>query len=104
MTPSTVLLAVLPLTTLSFAAPHPSQNPARQFETAITFIGAGPGPPSYTQLFPTDDALHTISKFPTLPSPQNPRVSKRILRTTDSQCKRLNNHMFPLRSIFHTRI
>ena len=64
-----VLLALLHLTALNLAAPNPSHKSARQFEAAIFFIGAGPNPPSYLQLFPTDDTLHTISEFSNLSMP-----------------------------------
>lgn len=69
MTRFSMLLALFHLTTINLAAPNPSRSSARQFEAAITFIGAGPDPPSYFQLFPTDASLQTISKFPNLSMP-----------------------------------
>ena len=59
----TISFALLGFITASHAAPHSAHAEPRQFEAGITFIGAGPDPPSYFQAFPTDDTLHTISKL-----------------------------------------
>ncbi|KAF6239179.1 hypothetical protein HO173_002440 [Letharia columbiana] len=57
----TISFAFLCFITSSHAAPHSAHAKPRQFEAGITFIGAGPDPPSYFQAFPTDDTLHTIN-------------------------------------------
>lgn len=53
--------ALLTLASLAYAAPG-SAIKAREFEAGITFIGAGPNPPTYSQSFPTDDNVYPISK------------------------------------------
>lgn len=38
-------------------------RPRSEFEVGITFIGAGPNPPTCFQLFPTDDNSYPIGKL-----------------------------------------
>lgn len=65
--------------------PFSSVQKARQFfEAGITFIGAGPDPPTYFQLFPTDENLHTISKLPVFRQTYDYLMNSRLTSLTDS--------------------
>ena len=65
----TIGSALLTLASLAYAAPGSIIDRRQEFEAGITFIGAGPNPPTYFQAFPTDDNIHLISKFPLARSP-----------------------------------
>ena len=60
----TFVTALLTLASLAYAAPGSAVEARQEFEAGITFIGAGPNPPTYFQSFPTDDNSHPISKSP----------------------------------------